>query len=101
LMGEVQNIARRQPVAFFGAAVLTGFAFSRFLKSSGDGSSAGTGNSTARSPSSMAPGQTSAKQPAGDLAPSAAPASATTLTVSGPGTPEAETSRPGTSVEQP
>lgn len=34
------DFARRQPVAFFGAAVLAGFALSRFLKSSAEGASA-------------------------------------------------------------
>jgi len=36
LVGEVQGMARRQPVAFFGAAVLAGFALSRFVKSSAE-----------------------------------------------------------------
>jgi hypothetical protein len=34
LVGEVQDFARKQPTAFFGAAVLLGFAAVRFLKSS-------------------------------------------------------------------
>ena len=34
LMGHVEDLARRQPVAFFGAAVLAGFALARFAKSS-------------------------------------------------------------------
>ena len=34
LMTEVQNFARRQPTAFFGGAVILGFAAIRFLKSS-------------------------------------------------------------------
>jgi len=38
IVGNVQQFARRQPTAFFGAAVLLGFAAVRFLKS-------GTGNS--------------------------------------------------------
>jgi len=33
LVGEVQQFARQQPVAFFGAAVLAGFAAVRFFKS--------------------------------------------------------------------
>jgi hypothetical protein len=33
----VEGFAREQPVAFFGAAVLAGFALSRFIKSSADG----------------------------------------------------------------
>lgn len=36
LMGQVEGLARRQPVAFFGAAVLAGFALARFAKSSAD-----------------------------------------------------------------
>jgi hypothetical protein len=32
-MGTMQDFARRQPVAFFGAAVLAGFAIARFAKS--------------------------------------------------------------------
>ena len=34
LLGDVEGMARRQPLAFFGAAALAGFALSRFLKSS-------------------------------------------------------------------
>ena len=34
LIGGVEDLARRQPVAFFGAAVLAGFALARFAKSS-------------------------------------------------------------------
>ena len=34
LMGMADGFARRQPVAFFGGAVLAGFVLSRFLKSS-------------------------------------------------------------------
>ena len=34
LIGGVEELARRQPVAFFGAAVLAGFALARFAKSS-------------------------------------------------------------------
>jgi hypothetical protein len=40
LMQEASGFARRQPVAFFGAAVLAGFAVARFAKSSGSGGSA-------------------------------------------------------------
>jgi hypothetical protein len=36
LMGQVEDLARRQPVAFFGAAVLAGFALARFAKSSAE-----------------------------------------------------------------
>jgi hypothetical protein len=36
LVGSVGQFARKQPAAFFGAAVLTGFALSRFLKSAAE-----------------------------------------------------------------
>jgi uncharacterized phage infection (PIP) family protein YhgE len=36
LIGTVGQFARNQPVAFFGTAVLAGFALSRFLKSSAE-----------------------------------------------------------------
>jgi hypothetical protein len=36
LVGEVQNFARQQPTAFFGAAVLAGFAAVRYFKSAPD-----------------------------------------------------------------
>jgi hypothetical protein len=36
LMGQVEDLARRQPVAFFGATVLAGFALARFARSSAD-----------------------------------------------------------------
>jgi hypothetical protein len=36
LIGGVEDLARRQPVAFFGAAVLAGFALARFAKSSAE-----------------------------------------------------------------
>jgi hypothetical protein len=36
LMGQVRDFARVQPVAFFGGAVVAGFALTRFLKSSGE-----------------------------------------------------------------
>ena len=36
LVGSVGQFARNQPAAFFGAAVLTGFALSRFLKSAAE-----------------------------------------------------------------
>lgn len=34
LIGQAEDLARRQPVAFFGAAVLAGFALARFARSS-------------------------------------------------------------------
>jgi hypothetical protein len=34
ILGEITAFARRQPIAFFGGALLAGFVFSRFLKSS-------------------------------------------------------------------
>ncbi|MBU8539314.1 hypothetical protein [Falsiroseomonas tokyonensis] len=36
LLGRVEDLARRQPVAFFGAAVLAGFGLARFAKSSAE-----------------------------------------------------------------
>lgn len=36
LMGQMDDLARRQPVAFFGAAVLAGFALARFARSSAE-----------------------------------------------------------------
>jgi hypothetical protein len=36
LMGRAEDLARRQPMAFFGAAVLAGFALARFAKSSAE-----------------------------------------------------------------
>ncbi|TCZ54988.1 hypothetical protein [Roseicella aquatilis] len=36
IMGQVEDLARRQPVAFFGAAVLAGFALARFARSSAE-----------------------------------------------------------------
>jgi hypothetical protein len=41
LAGDVQELARRQPVAFFGAAIFAGFAISRFVKSSSEGAGHG------------------------------------------------------------
>jgi uncharacterized protein YjbJ (UPF0337 family) len=50
LMGQLEGLARRQPVAFFGAAVLAGFALSRFAKSSAESAHhAGPGMSTGAS----------------------------------------------------
>lgn len=37
LLNGIEDLARRQPVAFFGAAVLAGFALARFAKSSAEG----------------------------------------------------------------
>jgi hypothetical protein len=48
LMGRVEDLARRQPVAFFGAAVLAGFALARFAKSSADASRQRTGGYAGR-----------------------------------------------------
>jgi hypothetical protein len=42
IVGNVQDFARKQPTAFFGAAVLLGFAAVRFLKSGTGGTSAAT-----------------------------------------------------------
>ncbi|MBO1073318.1 hypothetical protein [Roseomonas marmotae] len=43
LMREASGFARRQPTAFFGAAVVAGFALARFAKSSSDGQAGTTG----------------------------------------------------------
>jgi hypothetical protein len=44
LMGQMEDLARRQPVAFFGAAVLAGFALARFAKSSAEEARYGSGS---------------------------------------------------------
>lgn len=61
LMGEIEGLARRQPAAFFGAAVLAGFALARFAKSSAEQRShVGMGNSpVAARPSGTSGGMTS------------------------------------------
>ena len=46
IVGNVQDFARKQPTAFFGAAVLLGFAAVRFLKS-GSGAAGTAGNQSA------------------------------------------------------
>ena len=46
LLGDVEGMARRQPLAFFGAAALAGFALSRFLKSSAPGAHGATHGAT-------------------------------------------------------
>lgn len=47
IVGNVQDFARKQPTAFFGAAVLLGFAAVRFLKSgTANGASAGASTAT-------------------------------------------------------
>ncbi len=53
LIDEVSGFARRQPAAFFGAAVLAGFAVSRFAKSSSAGLPATGGASAAAKPSGL------------------------------------------------
>ncbi|MDO9706796.1 hypothetical protein [Paracraurococcus lichenis] len=42
LLGRLETMARRQPVAFFGAAVLAGFALARFAKASAEGTQYGS-----------------------------------------------------------
>ncbi|MFC3126107.1 hypothetical protein ACFOD4_13650 [Pseudoroseomonas globiformis] len=60
LLNEVNGFARRQPAAFFGAAVLAGFAITRFAKSSSESGGAGSGMmqgaSTGVGPHGRAPG---------------------------------------------
>jgi hypothetical protein len=54
IIGNVQDFARKQPTAFFGAAVLLGFAAVRFFKSG----SGGTGSSAGRQSSADVGGVT-------------------------------------------
>jgi hypothetical protein len=62
LVNGVEDFARRQPVAFFGATVLAGFALARFVKSSaesagrGGGGQAAAGGSAAPAPRGSAMG---------------------------------------------
>ncbi|WP_439596424.1 hypothetical protein [Falsiroseomonas sp.] len=64
LLGRVEDLARRQPVAFFGAAVLAGFGLARFAKSSAEaarhrgasGRMAPMGGAVAPEVASQAPG---------------------------------------------
>jgi hypothetical protein len=44
IIGNVQDFARKQPTAFFGAAVLLGFAAVRFFKSGSGGTGSSTGS---------------------------------------------------------
>lgn len=46
LVGEVEELARRQPILFFGGAVVLGFAALRFLKSTAPAGSSGVAHST-------------------------------------------------------
>ena len=82
LLGQVGEFARRQPTAFFAAAVVAGFAVSRFAKSSAEGSG-GTGRAVAvrggghdalaaRSTASGAPGWVPGKDATGHPATMAA-----------------------------
>jgi len=57
IVGNVQDFARKQPTAFFGAAVLVGFAAVRFLKS---GTSHGAGGAVAKTPTQPNIGGTTA-----------------------------------------
>ena len=50
MLRMVSAFAREQPVAFFGGAVLAGFALSRFLKSSADSGHGSSGSSYERTP---------------------------------------------------
>ena len=54
LVSGVEDFAHRQPVAFFGATVLAGFALARFVKSSAD-DARGTGGAHAASGAGVAP----------------------------------------------
>jgi polyhydroxyalkanoate synthesis regulator phasin len=53
LVGEVQELARRQPTLFFGGAVVLGFAALRFLKSSAPSSTAVPGGRDISQPRSF------------------------------------------------
>lgn len=44
MFGQVEDLARRQPAVFIGAAFALGFMAARFLKSSGTAATAGNGN---------------------------------------------------------
>ena len=55
VVAQVQDFARRQPTAFFGASVLAGFAIARFFKSSTQGQGAGASGPT-RSPAQPSQG---------------------------------------------
>ena len=51
LVGDVQHFARQQPAAFFGAAVLAGFAAVRFFKSAPESGSRSDGGAQGSYPS--------------------------------------------------
>ncbi len=70
LLNGMQGLARRQPVAFFGAAVLAGFALARFAKSSAE-------DAATRAPSARGAGPAYGAVPA--LAPSAGEAGETAI----------------------
>jgi hypothetical protein len=53
LAGDVQDFARKQPAAFFGAAVLAGFAAVRFFKSAPERSDYGSGMSSSNTSGRM------------------------------------------------
>ena len=52
LVSDVSDFARRQPLWFFGGAIMAGFALSRFLKSSAAVPPAAEGNERERGPAS-------------------------------------------------
>src|SRR3954452_13290476 len=54
LGGDVQEFARKQPAAFFGAAVLAGFAAVRFFKSAPEGSDYNSGMTRSNTGGQMA-----------------------------------------------
>jgi len=79
LMGEVQDFARKQPAAFFGAALVAGFAAVRFFKSAPERSAYGsagneygsTGSDYASSPQSSYGQRQGSTNTGGPLAPMA------------------------------
>jgi hypothetical protein len=56
LFKAAQDFARNQPAAFFAGAVIAGFAFSRFLKSSGQPASPSNGRDQSMGPPNSMPG---------------------------------------------
>lgn len=93
LIEEVTGFARRQPAAFFGAAVLAGFAVSRFAKSSATGAPA----ASPASPSSPAKPSGLTGQAPG-WAPSTPGQDARPLTMSAATLGGAAAHRPGTAT---
>jgi ElaB/YqjD/DUF883 family membrane-anchored ribosome-binding protein len=86
LVEEVSGFARRQPAAFFGTAVLAGFAISRFAKSSAPGTATASSTGTPSGLAGQAPG----------WAPAASGKDAHPMTMSAASLGGAAAHRPGT-----